>query len=103
MRYRFWDFKFLGQNWSLALNPFLDAGRVIQYYKKAEMETAPLTPHTSSSSTDYKPEKETLHMSAGLGIKAIMNRNFIISAEWGKPFDQRDGKSGLNIGLNFIF
>ncbi len=103
LRYRFWDFKFLGQNWYLALNPFLDAGRVVQYYKKADMETAPLTPHTLSSFEDYKPEKETLHMSAGLGIKAIMNRNFIISAEWGKPFDQRDGKSGLNIGLNFIF
>jgi hypothetical protein len=46
---------------------------------------------------------EKFHMSAGAGIKAVMNRNFVISAEWGKPFNSLDGKSGLNIGLNFIF
>jgi len=38
-----------------------------------------------------------------LGLKFVMNRNFIISAEFGKPFDRRDGKSGMNIGLNYIF
>jgi hypothetical protein len=46
---------------------------------------------------------EKLHFSAGAGVKAVMNRNFIISAEWGKPFKDLDGESGLNIGLNFIF
>lgn len=89
VRYRFMDFKFLRQDWYLVLNPFLDAGRVVQYYKKNRM--------------DYSPDKEQLHMSAGLGAKAIMNRNFVVSAEWGKPFDVRDGKNGTNIGLNFIF
>ncbi|MDD2504294.1 MAG: hypothetical protein PHG58_10685, partial [Clostridia bacterium] len=103
IRYRFLDFKFLGQNWYLALNPFFDAGRVVQFYKKNEMETAGLTPPWYSSSSHYIPDKEKLHLSAGLGIKAVMNRNFIISAECGKPFDVRDGKNGTNIGLNYIF
>jgi len=88
LRYRFMDFRFLGQEWYLALNPFFDAGRVVQYHNLEEYDDG---------------EKEELHISAGLGIKAIMNRNFIISAEWGKPFDSRDGKNGINIGLNYIF
>lgn len=89
VRYRFLNFKFLRQDWYLVMNPFFDAGRVVQYYKTNTMA--------------YSTDKEQLHLSAGLGAKAIMNRNFVISAEWGKPFDARDGKNGTNIGLNFIF
>jgi len=96
LRYRFAYFPFLGQNWYLALNPFFDAGAVVQYHKKESMQLF-------SANPIYSGEKEALHMSAGLGFKAVMNRNFIISAEWGKPFDKRDGTNGLNIGLNFIF
>ncbi|MDD2584802.1 MAG: hypothetical protein WCR61_03830 [Bacteroidales bacterium] len=96
LRYRFAYFPFLGQNWYLVLNPFFDAGRVIQYHKKELMESLATNPL-------YSGDNEALHMSAGLGFKAVMNRNFIISAEWGKPFDKRDGTNGLSIGLNFIF
>lgn len=96
LRYRFAYFSFLGQNWYLVLNPFFDAGRVVQYHKKEAMQLLSALPI-------YGGGKEALHMSAGLGFKAVMNRNFIISAEWGKPFDKRDGTNGLNIGLNFIF
>ena len=44
-----------------------------------------------------------VHASAGMGVKLVMNHNFIISVEYGKPFDKRDGKGGLNIGTNYIF
>jgi hypothetical protein len=44
-----------------------------------------------------------IHASAGLGLKLVMNHNFIISVEYGKPFDKRDGNGGLNIGTNYIF
>jgi len=67
------------------------------------MEDAGLNLPWSLSGPYPQPEKEALHMSAGIGIKAVMNRNFIITAEWGKPFDARDGKNGINIGLNYIF
>ena len=103
LRYRFAYFPFLGQSWYLVLNPFFDAGRVVQYHKKEAMQlTSDNFPHTNSNFL-YNGDKEALHMSAGLGFKAVMNRNFIISAEWGKPFDKRDGTNGFNIGLNFIF
>ncbi|MCE5321263.1 MAG: BamA/TamA family outer membrane protein [Bacteroidales bacterium] len=96
LRYRFLDFRFLKQDWYLALNPFFDAGRTIQYYKSDLMRQ-------SSDPVIFPQDSEALHMTAGLGIKAIMNRNFVVSFEWGKPFDKRDGKNGMNIGLNYIF
>jgi outer membrane protein assembly factor BamA len=55
LRYRFFNFKFLSQDWYLALNPFLDAGLVVQYYKKSELESAPLTSPSWSSSSFYVP------------------------------------------------
>lgn len=103
VRYRFAYFSFLGQNWYLALNPFFDAGAVVQYHKKEAMQLTSSNPIYTNANPIYSGEKETLHISAGLGFKAIMNRNFVISAEWGKPLDKRDGTNGLNIGLNFIF
>lgn len=96
LRYRFLDFRFLKQDWYLALNPFFDGGRVIQYYKKDLMDL-------SSDSVISPTDAEAFHMTAGLGIKAIMNRNFVVSFEWGKPFSKKDGKNGMNIGLNYIF
>lgn len=96
IRYRFLNFRFLKQDWYLAVNPFFDAGRVIQYYKK-DMMLAVTDPDIESTND------EKLHMTAGAGIKAIMNRNFIVSFEWGKPFNSGDGKNGMNIGLNYIF
>ena len=111
LRYRFLDFSFLGQEWYLALNPFLDAGRVVQYHKKELLESFyPWSSHSSIMPGDLDNNyyinsgaKEKFHFSAGIGVKAVMNRNFIISAELGKPFDKIDGKNGINIGLNYIF
>jgi len=105
LRYRFAPFNLFKQNWYLALNPFLDAGRVVQYYKR---DFLMLSSNSGVgdliAAGELSPfDSDSFHISAGLGIKAVMNRNFIISAEWGKPFDKRDGDSGLNIGLNFIF
>nr|MBP6364818.1 hypothetical protein [Bacteroidales bacterium] len=96
LRYRFLDFRFLKQDWYLALNPFLDAGMVIQPYKLDKMRY-------SNDPYIWSFADEKLHLSAGAGIKAVMNKNFIVSFEWGKPFDKRDGKNGMNIGLNYIF
>lgn len=94
LRYRFNSFRLLNQSWYFAMNPFIDAGRVVGYYREERMDNLP---------SEQRGHPEELHISAGLGVKAIMNRNFVISAEIGKPFDKRDGNSGLNIGLNYIF
>ena len=96
IRYRFLNFRFLKQDWYLALNPFFDAGRVIQSYREDFMKL-------SNDPFVTPGAKEQFHFSAGAGIKAVMNKNFIVSFEWGKPFDKRDGKNGMNVGLNYIF
>lgn len=98
LRYRFCDFKFLGQDWYLVAHPFIDAGRVVSYYDE------PVAILTLMPIPEYYDElKDSMHWSAGLGFKAIMNKNFVISVEYGKPFNIQDGKSGMNIGLNYIF
>ncbi len=95
LRYRFCDFKFFGQDWYLVLNPFADAGKVTENYPTVDQLVYDFSTETSN--------KEKLHWSAGAGIKAIMAKNFVISAEFGKPFNKQDGKNGMNIGLNYIF
>ena len=48
--------------------------------------------------TDY------LHMSAGCGLKLIMNRNLIVSVDMGRALYNRDGqKMKTFIGFNYIF
>ena len=93
-RIRLFDFRLFGQEWYAALNPFLDCGGVVQPYRLAEQK---------ASADLYSGRDESLHFSAGAGLKLVMNHNFVISAEWGKPFDSQDGPDGLNIGLNYIF
>jgi len=96
LRWRLFDFRLFRQQWYMGVNPFFDAGRVVQPYRLQEMRD-------SGNELIYSGDAERMHFGAGLGAKFIMNRNFIISAEFGKPFDSRDGNSSLNIGLNYIF
>jgi outer membrane protein assembly factor BamA len=105
MRFRVVSFRFIGQAWYVALNPFFDAGMVVQPYRLSKMKAAatPLGLDTETADLIYSGRDEKLHMSAGMGIKLAMNRNFIVSVEWAKPFDSQDGTDGINVGLNYIF
>ena len=99
LRWKLFDFKTRRQNWYFGINPFFDAGKVVQSYRLDEMKASENTDIYSDNSEKF----DKMHYSAGIGAKLVMNRNFVISAEFGKPFDNRDGTSGLNIGLNYIF
>jgi outer membrane protein assembly factor BamA len=108
MRFRVVRFRFIKQGWYVALNPFFDAGMVVQPYRLSEMKRAASMlkkdPSTASlADLVYSGRDEKLHASAGLGVKLVMNRNFIVSVEWAKPFDPQDGTDGMNVGLNYIF
>ena len=110
LRWKIFGFQFINQNWNIALNPFFDAGMVTQSYRLEEQETAwnkieeeyKVSPEAKN--LIYSGEKESVHTSAGCGLKIIMNKNFIISAEAAKSLDPRDG-SGLKmyIGFNYLF
>ena len=97
IRWSFAKFRWINQNWTLALNPFFDLGMVVQPYRLEQMKKV-------ASSNIYTGCSEKLHMSAGSGLHVIMNQNFNINFEFGKCFDPNDGTGlGINIGLNYIF
>ena len=99
-------FSFINQNWYIALNPFLDAGMITKARAFDRQKGENLAQEIINKDVlgIYSGDGyEGVHASAGLGVKIVMNHNFIISCEYGKPFDKRDGKGGLNIGTNYIF
>ncbi len=101
LRWKFTRFQMLKQNWYIALSAFWDAGMVVQRLK---VNTDQVTPPPGESYSDYfSGEKDHLHNSLGGGLHFAMNENFIIAADYGRALDPQDGKSGLYIGLNFIF
>ncbi|HQO50697.1 MAG TPA: hypothetical protein PK939_09730, partial [Bacteroidales bacterium] len=46
---------------------------------------------------------EKMHASYGAGLSIVMNENFIVAVDYGRPFDKRDGSGGIYIGLNYLF
>ena len=94
---RFGWFQFINNNFYLGLNAFADFGRVTQ---KIDLSNAP----NSIESNDYfDPDTETMHYSYGAGLRIAMNENFIIKCDYGRAADERDGTSGIYIGLNYLF
>ncbi len=124
MRFKIVSFRFIKQNFYLATNPFFDMGACVQPYRLDEMKAVVNSTELTANekSLIYSGQKEKLHMSAGVGLKLAMNRNFILSAEVAVPLntkiyttdDANKGfngnvkvknsyKPGVNIGLNYIF
>lgn len=94
LRWKFFSTVIFNQDLYLALNPFFDAGRVL----------TPIEIPSGMVPSDYlSGEEDSFHLTAGAGLKIVLNRNFIVSADYGKALDDRDGNGGLYIGLNFLF
>ena len=123
MRFKIVSFRFIKQNFYLAANPFFDMGACVQPYRLEEMKSVLSNNELSQAEKNliYTGQKEKLHMSAGVGLKLAMNRNFILSAEVAVPLNttvytntnlnvpvselttKKSYKPGVNIGLNYIF
>jgi hypothetical protein len=87
------------QNMYLGINGFVDAGYVLKPIDW-DLSGVPLT----ERATYFDPDaKEGVHTSVGIGIKLVMNENFIVSWEMGKAMDKRDGNQGTYINLNYLF
>ena len=89
------------------MNPFLDMGLILQPYRLDEkiitnniLQNDPdfdlddLSDYIvfDESKNIYRP-----HLSAGIGLKLMMNDNFVLSVDWAAPFDKRDNGSLANI------
>lgn len=129
MRFKVFSFRFLRQNFYLATNPFFDIGACVQPYRLDKMEKIRKTGKTlggeklsnAELNLIYTGEPRKVHMSAGIGFKIVMNRNFVLSAEFGIPLNteiysntnlnvpvdelttKKSYSPGINIGMNYIF
>lgn len=113
LRWRIVEFRFINQNWGVALNPFFDCGQIIKPHKLDEQKLLAedwVMPGIFFDSKKYIANpfyiggKESLHCTAGCGVKLVMNHNMVVSFEAAKPFSANDG-TGLwtNIGFNYMF
>lgn len=101
LRWKFARFQWHNNNFYLGLNGFVDFGQVT---KKIDFEN-PLSPEMSSIRyADYfEDDADKMHTSYGAGLRVAMNENFIIAFDYGLATDERDGKSGFYMGLNYLF
>ena len=112
LRWSFAKFRWINQNWAIALNPFFDMGMIVAPYRLEQMKSllqddtrvATVGNKVYTVADLYTQQAEKLHMSAGAGLHVIMNQNFNIACELGKCFSQSDGTGlGMRIGLNYLF
>lgn len=97
-RYKFWRFKFINQNWYLAISPFLDIGRSIDL---VDIDKNEIPGYINKEK--YFSDNEDFHFTYGVGIHAAMNENFVIAADIGIPVKDDDGSLGVYIGMNWLF
>jgi outer membrane protein assembly factor BamA len=102
-RWKFARFQFKNNNFYLGLNAFTDFGRVTNKIdlNKSNIIVQDIYPGALESYFDN--DAEAMHYSFGLGLRAAMNENFIIRCDYGMAADERDGDSGIYIGLNYLF
>jgi hypothetical protein len=97
MRWKFARFRFINNNFYLGLNGFTDLGMVT---KKIQV---PPTVNVPPKTSYFNTGAEKLHLSYGAGLRIVMNENFIIAVDYGMAAADQDGKSGMYIGLNYLF
>lgn len=84
----------------IGLNPFMDAGMIVQPYDEYDYAYNLL-----DASKQSENRLRDLHLSAGCGLKVAMNENFVLSVDWATPLDKQDnGKvSNLYIKMGYMF
>jgi len=97
LRWKFLRTIVFNQNIYLALSAFLDGGMVTRKY---DFDTAGFSAEQLNM---VEHEDEKLHLGAGGGFHFVMNQNFVIAFDYGLALNSADGKSGLYIGLNFLY
>lgn len=98
-RWKIVRFNWIGQSWYFGVNPFVDAGMVVQPYDydKSGIEA-------QANSAEYLTgDAEKLHLGYGMGIKLAMNENMILSVDYGFAGSKNDGSTGLYIGLGYLY
>ena len=114
-RFKICKFKIGKENFYIGLNPFVDAGMILQPYDLNEQQIREnIAENDPEFNVDelsdyilfgddaqiYRP-----HISAGIGLKLMMNDNFVLSVDWAAPLDKRDndGMANIYVKMGYMF
>lgn len=100
LRWKFLRTSVFNQNLYLGTNLFADLGRVVDKMDVASLQNVSADDHPEDY---FDVGAESLHVSAGLGLKVGLNENFVVSFDYGMATDSRDGDAGLYITLNWLY
>jgi outer membrane protein assembly factor BamA len=108
LRWKFLTTQVLNQNLALGANVFFDGGRVLKDYVDVSVSaTTWQVPIAAGKFPEHltKGTPEAFHLSAGGGLRAILNRNFIVSLDYGFAFNRQDnGRGGsLYFSTGYLF
>ena len=85
----------IGHEIGVAFNLFTDAGMITDKYK--------ISRDLNTRDFNYLFDKEKMHFSAGGGVRFIMNKNFIVSFDYGRALNKNDGRDGFYIDLDYLY
>ena len=103
LRWKVFNTVIAKQNFYVGLNAFMDAGMVVQQIKFDESRI-PAADKSLYFDTGYINKNDGLHSGAGLGLRAVLNENFILAIDYGLPLKKQDGdKGGLYISIGNLF
>lgn len=105
LRWKAARFNFINQAFYIGVNGFSDFGMITKNidFTLPTVLPPPPTDHSWSISDFFNPGAEKLHVTAGAGLRIVMNENFIIAIDLGKAFNEQDGNIGFYMGLNYLF
>lgn len=109
LRTQLFDFKVKKNMFYVGLNPFLDAGMVVQPYERVASDPRMLEladPNPENPDAFYDESRlYTPHLTGGCGLKVAMNDNFVLSIDWATAFDKQDNSksSNLYIKMGYMF
>ena len=112
LRWRFTRFQLFNQNIAFALNLFSDGSMVTRgrdmSFRGSEEFRASYDEYMSKGTDGDRP-----HITAGAGLRFIMNENFIVALEYGLPLSmfyskssplyRQDGSGALYISTGYLF
>lgn len=108
LRLRIVKFDAGSSHFYIAVNPFVDAGMVLQPVDVDEQQVRLAAAITGDNADDYFNFSNSVyrpHLSGGAGLKFAMNENFILSVDWATPFSSSDSgkKSNIYVKMGYLF
>ena len=105
-RWRPIGFTALGQKVTIGFNFFADVGRIVNLVEVEDnvktMDTSSYLDYNESDYFNFE-ESEGMHYTVGAGARFAINEAFIVAVDFGYSPNKQDGKSGIYIGLNYLF